>query len=162
MHKILVPVDGSIHALKALAIAGDLADKYNATLVLLHVISPDKSVEDLLDLAVANTFGPKAIEILREAAGKQSGSAPTKLLRSVGEKILEHAAAKVKRLGLDVEILEMSEGDPAEAILLARQRTNANTIVMGSRGVAAANGPAFGSVSQVVFEKAPCTCLSVK
>jgi len=162
MHKILVPVDGSLHALKALHIAGDLADKYGGSIILLHVISKEKSVNDLLGLAVADTFGPKVKKVLQEAVGTQSKGAPKALLRAVGEKILEQAVAKVSRLGLEVEVLDIVEGDPVENILLARQRTQANTIVLGARGVTTSNSSSFGSVSQMVFEKAPCTCLSVK
>ena len=36
--KILLPVDGSEHARKAAALAGDLAEKYDSELILLHVI----------------------------------------------------------------------------------------------------------------------------
>jgi len=162
MHKILVPVDGSLHALKALHIASDLAEKYGGSIILLHVISKEKSLKDLLDLAVADTFGPKVKKVLQQAASEGGTGAPKALLRAVGEKILTQASSKVSRLGLDVEVLEMVEGDPVENILVARQRTGASTIVMGARGVSATGEAAFGSVSQLVFAKAPCTCLSVK
>jgi nucleotide-binding universal stress UspA family protein len=36
---ILVPTDGSDHANKAVDLAADLALKYNAKMVMLHVIS---------------------------------------------------------------------------------------------------------------------------
>ncbi len=162
MQNILVPVDGSLHALKALHIASDLAEKYGGRVILLHVISKEKSIKDLLDLAVADTFGPRVRKVLLQAAKEGSTGAPKALLRAVGEKILAQATSKVSRLGLDVEVLEMVEGDPVENILIARQRTGANTIVMGARGVSKAGENSFGSVSQLVFEKAPCTCLSVK
>ncbi len=162
MQKILVPVDGSLHALKALHIASDLAQKYGGSIVLLHVISTEKSVKNLLDLAVADTFGPTIRKKLQHVLSEEKASVPEALLREIGEKILAQAAKKVNRLGLEMEVLEMEEGDPVENILLARQRTNANTIVMGARGVSASGSFSFGSVSQMVFEQAPCTCLSVK
>lgn len=40
MNKFLVPFDGSRHALKALHIACDLAEKYNGSLEVLYVILP--------------------------------------------------------------------------------------------------------------------------
>ena len=162
MHNILVPVDGSLHALKALHIACDLAEKYGGSIVLLHVISKEKSIHDLLDLAIADTFGPKVRTKLQQIASQGNAGAPKALLRAVGQKILEQAEGKVRRLGLEVQVLEMEEGDPVENILLARQRTNANTIVMGARGVSTKGNGSFGSVSHTVFAKAPCTCLSVK
>lgn len=48
---ILVPIDGSDHAGKAVVIASDLAVKYGARLVLLHVVSGDKVPEELLRFA---------------------------------------------------------------------------------------------------------------
>lgn len=39
MHKkILVPLDGSKYSLKAIDVAGDLAEKYGSRLILLHVV----------------------------------------------------------------------------------------------------------------------------
>ena len=38
--KILVPVDGSAHANRAVDCATDLANKYRAKIILLHVIAP--------------------------------------------------------------------------------------------------------------------------
>ncbi len=162
MQKILVPVDGSLHALKALRIASDLAQKYGGSIVLLHVISKEKNVKDLLDLSVADTFDSTIRKKLQQILNENNASIPKALLRKIGEKILAQATKKVNRLGLDLEVLEMEEGDPVEIILIARQRTDANTIVMGARGVSASGSFSFGSVSQMVFEQAPCTCLSVK
>ncbi len=162
MHNILVPVDGSLHALKALHIASDLAEKYGGRIFLIHVISKEKNVKDLLNLAIADKFGPTVRKRLAEFTDDGNSSVPKALLRAVGEKILEQAVGKVRRLGLDVEVMEMEEGDPVEAILIARKRTGANTIVMGARGVSTSGNASFGSVSHKVFEKAPCTCLSVK
>lgn len=39
LKNILVPVDGSDHSLKALELAGDLAEKYDSDLTVLHVRS---------------------------------------------------------------------------------------------------------------------------
>ena len=36
--KILVPVDGSAHSIKAAELASDLAAKYGAEILLLHVL----------------------------------------------------------------------------------------------------------------------------
>ena len=36
--KILVPVDGSKHSVKAVELASDIASKYDAEVILLHVL----------------------------------------------------------------------------------------------------------------------------
>ncbi|MEP3276866.1 MAG: universal stress protein [Stappiaceae bacterium] len=168
MHTILVPVDGSVHALKALTIACDLAQKYDGQIALLHILAEGKTAKDLIDLAAANTFGPKLTGLLKKAEEKALGPVPEQVLRIVGDKILEQAQSKVERQKLEVKVLDMKSGDPASAILTAQKSTGANTIVMGCRGIASTDnassngGKSFGSVSQRVFERAPCTCLSVK
>jgi len=163
MHTTLVPVDGSTHSLKALHIACDLTAKYGGRIMLLHVLRENMGADELLALGIANAFGPKLTAALQEAANKASGPAPKSLLVAVGKKILDQAAGKVRRLDLEFKILEMVVGDPAENILIAQKQTGASTIVMGCRGVSdRTDASSFGSVSNTVFEKAVCTCLSVK
>jgi nucleotide-binding universal stress UspA family protein len=44
---ILVAIDGSEHAHKALEVASDLADKYDAKMILVHVLGEGKPPEAL-------------------------------------------------------------------------------------------------------------------
>lgn len=162
MYNILVPVDGSSHSMKALQVACDLASKYGGWIALLHVLAKGKEADDLLGLGVADRFDAQLKAVLRKAANQDLGPAPGEVLRRVAVHVLEHAENKVTRAGLDVKCLPVAGGDPVEAILLAQAKIKANTIVMGSRGLAATQVSAFGSVSQRVFNLAPCTCLSVK
>ncbi|MCF6200473.1 MAG: universal stress protein [Hyphomicrobiaceae bacterium] len=162
MFKILVPMDGSNHALKALHIACDLAIKYQARIVLLHVLSPDKNASDILDLPISRKFSPLLFARLQLAFEKSSAPLEPALLQKVGHNILKVAAARVHRLGVESEHLPLAIGDPAENILSAYQLTSANTIVMGSRGLDPAQNPNNNSVSHTVFAKADCTCISVK
>jgi nucleotide-binding universal stress UspA family protein len=169
MHTILVPFDGSGHALKALRIACDLSEKYGARIALFHALARDKQAVDILRLMVVKELDPEIVEALQKVAdsgrkgpGKPARPLPDAVLRVIGEKILSQAAARVQRHGLEVETLPMEAGDPAESILLAARQTGANTIVMGCRGVSDDEAATFGSVSHIVFQKADCTCISVK
>lgn len=170
MSAILVPVDGSVHALKALHVACDLADKYGGRIALLHVLDQNRPAAEILRLPVASTFGAEMSLALKNAAiasGKKpvdrsASEVPEKVLKVIGGKILSEADAKVHRRGLDTTILEIEQGDPAEIILLAIKQTGANTIVMGCRGQNGSESSSFGSVSQRVFQMAECTCISVK
>lgn len=130
MHSILVPVDGSDHALKAITIACDLAEKYGGRVALLHVLAGDMSGDNQPEVT--------------------------------GQKILDQAASRVSRRGIDVDVLDLGMGDPAECILIAHKSAGASTIVMGCRGTRRDGESAFGSVSSTVFERAECTCISVK
>lgn len=161
MHKILVPVDGSGHALKALQIACDLADKYGGQIVLLHVLAGRRQAGELLALPVASMFSAKLKEVLAAVDGKLA-PVPDSVRKAVGEAILKHGEERVTRRGIEVEALDLESGDPADSILLAHKRVGATTIVMGCRGASKAEHSSFGSVSHKVFEQATCTCLSVK
>lgn len=162
MNTILVPVDGSKHALKALHIACDLADKYNGRIVLLHVLAESRRADELIGLEVVNALSPKLRAVLQEAAVKTSDPVPQAVLETVGEKILDDAAARVVRRGLQADVLAMTSGDPAEDIISAHKRNGANTIVMGCRGGNAAKVSSIGSVSNTVIQTADCTCVVVK
>ena len=158
MHTILVPLDGSNHALKALRIACDLAEKYDGRLALLHVLDPRKTTKDLLALDLAATFGSQ----LRASLEADTSQPSHETLRRVGQAIMNDAARRVTQRGVDAEMLELEAGDPVESILIARERTGAGTIVMGCRGTGASPAGTLGSVSGTVFERADCTCISVK
>ncbi|MEJ8474078.1 universal stress protein [Roseibium sp. H3510] len=157
-----MPVDGSEHANKAISIACDLAQKYNGRIALLHILADGKNAADLLELSVAKSFSPKLTQQLKLAASNSSQPAPENVLRFIGEKILEQAKAKVIRRGVEVEVLPICSGDPAETILMTQGKVGASTIVMGCRGVSDTKQSSHGSVSNAVFSKATCTCLSVK
>lgn len=65
MQNVLVPIDGSIHALKAAHIAGDLVEKYDGRLYLLFVLVEGKKAQKALDLRISSSFGPKLRSVLQ-------------------------------------------------------------------------------------------------
>ena len=162
MHKILVPIDGSDHSLKALHIACDLADKYGACISLLYVLDLKKLASEFLSLTIAAKFESELKTQLQTAADKPREPVPEDVLRRVGATILQNAASRAHRFDIKTEIMPIAEGDPAENILIAHKITSAGTIVMGSRGGNFSSLSSFGSVSHKVFAKADCTCISVK
>jgi len=162
MHTILVPVDGSDHSLKALHIACDLGEKYGGKIALLHILTPSRTASDVQKLAIAGQFDSRTRAELKSLAAGDPGPIPAETCRTIGRTILEDAAGRVHRRGLEVDVLDMETGDPAEAIILAQRRIGASTIAMGCRGEANSARSVFGSVSNRVFERADCTCLSVK
>lgn len=162
MNSILVPVDGSVHALKAAHIACDFAQKYDGRISLLYVLPKSIQAEKLLSLMVAKSFGPKLKSILTAQAKMKNGEASHAVKVAAGEKILSQAAAKIRHQGIDATKLPIGEGDVVEIILDAINATQANVVVLGSRGASDTHSSSFGSVSHAVFERAECTCLAVK
>lgn len=162
MNTILVPVDGSDHAMKALLIACDLAAKYDGRIALLHVMSAGRGAREVLALRIAESFDPALKTALRARVAAGDTALPVDLMKRIGSCILDRAAERVTRRGIEVKPLDLESGEAAESILIARTRTGASTIVMGCRGAGASDGSTFGSVSQTVFQRADCTCISVK
>jgi nucleotide-binding universal stress UspA family protein len=121
LKKILVAVDGSKHADKALEYAVRLTKKYDANLGLMHV-EEDKLIR----------IGGPQIE----------GCVGT-----VGECILTDASTKTK--GLEAEKF-LKFGTPAEVIIKVANKAHIDLIVVGSRGLSSIGRFLLGSVSDDV------------
>ncbi len=134
--KILVAVDGSRNATAALAVAVDLAQRYKASLCLLHAFP---HVSDLL--------GTPQYEHLLEARS------------TIGAALLESMRTQV---GDTVPVeTQLIEGPPASAILRVAAEDGYDLIVMGSRGHSQLAGLLIGSVSSAVAQRASCAVLIV-
>jgi nucleotide-binding universal stress UspA family protein len=137
LRKILVAIDGSAHARKALEIATDIAQNYGATLVLLHAFP---HVSDLLGTPhYENLLGARSL---------------------IGERILESGRDQVG----DVAPVEtqLVEGPPAPAILRVAADEGCDLIVVGSRGHGQLAGLLLGSVSAVVAQQSHGPVLIVR
>jgi nucleotide-binding universal stress UspA family protein len=146
---ILVPTDGSDHANKAVAFAGDIAPKYGATLILLHVLSDPGSnrvPDELRELARLEHIQMTEHDI------RQAGA--NELLHSAEAQAREHGASKIQQT--------IEEGDPTRCILASAEAHGADMIVMGSRGLGDLQGLLLGSVSHKVGHLAKCTCITVR
>jgi nucleotide-binding universal stress UspA family protein len=174
---ILVAIDGFATADKALDVAFDLAKQRKAKVKLLHVLLRDKEPEELLrlvDLAGVKSVLVKELESLGQAEARDRTGAeimadpnaprrpvPEALLRRIGEHILQRAMAKAGRRRIAAEALALGDGTPGPIIAGAATATEADTIVMGSRGLRQIDAFTFGSVSREVCRLAHCSCIAV-
>src|SRR6476620_4674315 len=62
IHKILVAVDGSETSSKAAENASELAEKYGADLIALHIVPPNIKSSEIFDLA--KQYGQKIVVLL--------------------------------------------------------------------------------------------------
>ncbi len=146
---ILVPTDGSEHASKAVKLAADLARKYGARMIALHVISPSWS-----DRIPA--------ELRSYAHNEHIAATERGILETVGQQILRSAETAAREEGLEQIDTLLEYGDEAVTILSTAEAQNANFIVMGCRGLGDMKGLLLGSVSHKVTSHSPCTCITVK
>jgi nucleotide-binding universal stress UspA family protein len=176
---ILVPLDGSDHAEKALLLACDIAAKYAARLVLLNVVPTtdwSETVSRLVesehlaateaDVSAGITDNMSAEQIQQGMQAVANARENTRHLHSglaaLGHRILSAAAQKASELGVQNVDLLVEEGDAADTILACVPREEANLIVMGSRGLGDFRGLLLGSVSHKVSQLASCTCMTVR
>jgi len=134
---ILLAVDGSEYSNKALTYAADMAETYRATLWLVHVF-PHTS-----DLLGYDDF--EKLYAKRKCAGQSILDAALEML---GESEFEIQA-------------ELREGPEAESILNFAKNSQADIIVMGTRGMGALKGLLLGSVSRKVIHYATCPVMVV-
>jgi nucleotide-binding universal stress UspA family protein len=148
--KILVAIDGSEHAWKALDLAADLARARDAEVVVLHVIPYEPLPEGLVAFARAESIP------LDEVQGRLEAS------RLLGDALTREAERRLGEKGVARRRSLVVDGSPASAILATASDEAAGMIVLGSRGRSDVAGLLLGSVSHKVAHLAPCTCIVVK
>jgi nucleotide-binding universal stress UspA family protein len=172
--KLLCPTDGSEHSAKALDLAIDLAKKYDASLVIMHVPHRSGNIDALQRFAEVEglsqhvnteikrlqSMDPR-LDLATGSAFQDSGISP-RLLVEVGQHILDGAKGVAQQNGLENIDTRLQSGDPADSILRCIEEENIDCVVMGSRGLSDLKGVFLGSVSHKVANQAPCTCITVK
>lgn len=141
---ILVPVDGSKHSLMAAAQAVDIAEKYQASVTLLHVIN----ISQLTGLGTMQ--GPPLIT---------EGMAEN--LNDAGKTIIDDTLQSLPTHSVEIHT-ELVWGMPERAIISQVTSQSHDLIVIGSRGLSTFGGLLLGSVSDRVVHQAPCPVLVVK
>ena len=173
-NKILCPTDGSDHSKKALDLAIDLAKKYDARLVILHLPHRFENIDALQRFAEIEGLAQHVnteiqrlqsrdgkIDLATVSAFQDSGISP-RLLVEVGQHILDGAKGHAERKGLENVDARLESGDPADEILRCINEEKIDCVVMGSRGLSNIKGLFLGSVSHKVANRASCTCIAVK
>ncbi|MBY4677899.1 universal stress protein [Marinobacterium arenosum] len=137
--KIVVAIDDSEDAGKALIKACEVARLSNAELHLVHVA-------DLQYLAM----GAASVAML-----------PDETIR-YGQEILKQAEEKAEQFGGAVTASELLEGGIGASIVSHAEKIGADLIVIGSQGHSDLGGLLLGSVSHRVCNTAKCACLVVR
>ena len=126
--KILVPVDGSHHSLKALEAAKDMSEIFNSEIILLHVVDPiqlGESPRGLLDCNTPEHAKSEKARILNEADDSVGNIASEKLC---------------------------IVGNPAEEIIKKLEEDDIDLLVIAKKGASGIERYIIGSVSSKVIE----------
>lgn len=138
--RILVPVDGSEEALAAANYAYKIAEKFNSSLALLHVI------QHTAYLGFDAQTMPQAL---------------SQSLDEQGTKILEHAREIFHHFNGHVTT-HIVYGHPGIKITEVAKEGNYSLIIMGRRGMSDVAKLLIGSVSNYVLHYASCPTLIVR
>ena len=142
--KILVGVDGSAHANRAVDVAVDMARRYHASVLLLHVIRNLSLPREILEMIARGEVTESRMELLQDSA----------------EIILENAREKFTQGGVTEVETEYRIGSPAKTIVEYAQEKGADLIIIGQRGVSS-EVELLGGVARKLVNIAPLSCLIV-
>ena len=141
VERIAVGTDGSDTAQKAVDFALDMAERYQAKLI------------------VASAYTPVSEDRLR----KEQTEAPQEIQWSINpsedvDSTLRQVEDQAKERGLDYAS-EARNGDPADVLVEIAEAHDADVIVVGNKGM---QRRILGSVPNTVSHKAPCSVMIVK
>jgi nucleotide-binding universal stress UspA family protein len=135
---IVLAFDGSEYSHQALQCAKAIAERFEATLWLVHVF---RNPSDLLGYADYEKLFARR--------------------KSAAQTVLDDARQKLGPIAFTMQE-ELQEGLEAESILKVAENRAADLIVMGTRGLGAVKGFLVGSVSRKVIHYAACPVLVVR
>ena len=146
--RILVPVDFSAHSERALRYATTLANRFNATMEVLHVVE---------DPFVSGAWSPEAVapnipELLDDLVAAARGKL---------DEMKAAAIAKGARFKTTV-LTTVVSGRPADSITDYAQTERFDLIVMGTHGRTGLSHVLLGSVAERVVRTAPCPVMTVR
>jgi nucleotide-binding universal stress UspA family protein len=170
--KIIVATDGSSCGNRAVMAAADLAQKYGASLTVLHVLMhgspPDAlkhmaEVEHLVDAHPNASIAFESMPAMAMSSSRMAqGRIDYQVIEAIGRKVVERAVEAVKDAGLAKVEGTTADGEPAEQIIKLAREQGADLIVLGNRGLSNFKRILMGSISQKVAQLADCACLIVR
>ena len=151
INKILVATDSSAVSNRAVEMAAQMAEQYDAELHIIHVIR---------DMQIP--FEIKEIPELEPHALESFSNAREEVMRKIAESVLRLAKGKAgKSVTRNIQTV-IGTGDPATSILDLAKRRKVDLIVIGTRGLGKLKGQILGSVSRKVSNNAETSCLIVR
>ncbi len=143
--RILVPVDGSKSANRAVAVAADMASHYHAKVFLLHVIRNLALPREIIEMMAKGEINESRRELLEDSA----------------EIILENARIVCETQGLSDIDSSYLIGDPARTIANYANEHDIDLIVLGAQGLET-QPHLLGSVARKLTNISSVSCLIVQ
>jgi nucleotide-binding universal stress UspA family protein len=144
---LLVPLDGSEHAEKALPAAMELSRRFGSKLTLVRVVAPAKGM-----LSLHRGYAASFTHIVELA----------RMLRQEAEDYLKHQQDSLQEQGFVVDLCFVEDVHVANAILYAAAEMGADTIVISTHGRDSTGAWLLGSVCSRVLQHAPVPVLLIR
>jgi nucleotide-binding universal stress UspA family protein len=141
--RILVAIDNSPSAERALRQAIDLSKKYGAKLIIVHVILR------------------RLYAVTPSEAGVLASTVFVKEMETEGKIVISKAEEMLEGAGVDHDC-KLLQGVPADEIVKIAQEEGVDLIVIGSRGLTEVRAFLLGSVSDRVSHRTKSPVLIVK
>jgi len=138
--RIMVTLDGSEFAERALPYAIELAQKFDAEIELIRVVQP---------IIVMSDFGATTYQTLVSMEEKEAAT------------YLRARQHELQQLGVRVHY-KLLEGSVADAIIDQALRDEVDLIVMSTHGRSGLSRWIYGSVATKILEHAPCPVFLVR
>lgn len=139
---ILAPIDFSDPSRNALNVAADMASRFGASLLLVHIVP---AVADL----------PIGVSIFKEGEYDKD-------LHAAAAKQLSDLASTISSKGISVRTQLGTANDVGMEIVRIAEHDNADMIVIATHGMTGWRKIAFGSVAEKVVEQAECPVLVLR
>ena len=146
LHRILVAVDGSENAGRAVRFAIELARHFDSEVTVLSVYKHTSHMESSLSLVRT----------------RQVPAPPDEVMHDLAQEAVEWAAERFSEAGIERVETMIRRGPPARTIVQTAKKNDVDAIVLGTRGLGDVEGFFLGSVSHKVNALADCTCITVR
>jgi universal stress protein A len=143
IRRVLAPSDFSDHSLPSVLYAAEMAEKFGAELILLHVIQDLALV--MPDAVMPTPIPAPDIQQLTESART-----------AIGELVTRHNLDRLKPR------VEIRYGSPAAEIVEAAKSLNADLLCISTHGRGGLAHFLLGSVAEKVIRQSPCPVLTVR
>lgn len=156
---ILYATDLSEGARHAIWYAAGIAEKYNATVTVLHVVSDvTEELSQGAGIDLVGHFGQKALDGFNEKGLTQAEGAVRKRI----EEICQEAGATLEHCPLAPDHVLVRLGKPADVIVNTATEGGYDLVVMGTHGHGVFAELMLGSVAHSVIKRCPRPVMVVR
>jgi nucleotide-binding universal stress UspA family protein len=142
--RLLVPLDGSRFASRALRYAAEVAQRFSAEVVLIQVVKPATPV---VDGGALVGVSPAAAEIAVQAALEADKRNSARARRYLSGKVRAMGSRHIQ------SSYQVLMGDAARSIMEFSERENIDLVVMTTHGKSGLKRALMGSVADVVIRE---------